>query len=104
MDLLLVETIEKVEITRPCSPCKCTGTLNVLPCLTSLVRSSPQNQRWRCDECRSDNDTDIVQSTARQSVSLVTDGDLNVVASLQACFLQSDARENGDPNQGNLEI
>jgi hypothetical protein len=61
------------------------------------------NQHWRCDECRSDDDTDIVRLTARQLVSLAADGDLNVIAFLQACFLQSDARENGDPNRGSLE-
>jgi hypothetical protein len=32
------------------------------------------------------------------------DGDLNVVASLWACFLQSDARENSDPNRGSPNI
>jgi hypothetical protein len=31
------------------------------------------------------------------------DGDLSVMASLRACFLQSKARENGDPNRGSLE-
>jgi hypothetical protein len=30
------------------------------------------------------------------------DSNLDVVASLQAYLLQSDARENGDPNQGSL--
>jgi hypothetical protein len=40
----------------------------------------------------------VAQTMARQSVSLGMDGDLNVMASLQACLLQSDARKNGDPN------
>jgi hypothetical protein len=35
---------------------------------------------------------------AAQSVSTGMDGDLEVMAFLQACLLQSDARENGDPN------
>jgi ubiquitin C-terminal hydrolase len=43
--------------------------------------------------CRTDNDTDVVCSMARQLVSLATDSNLNVMASLQACFLQSEARE-----------
>jgi hypothetical protein len=77
------------------SPYEGTGTLNVLPCLLSFVRSSPC---WRCDVCRTDDDTDVVQSTARRSVSLAMDGDLYVMASLWACFLQSEARENSDPN------
>jgi hypothetical protein len=36
-------------------------------------------------------------------VSLAMDGDLYMTASLRACFLQSEARENGDPNRGSLE-
>jgi hypothetical protein len=35
---------------------------------------------------------------ARQLVLTGTDGNLDVMASLQACLLQSEARENGDPN------
>jgi hypothetical protein len=42
-------------------------------------------------------------STARWLVSLAVDSNLNVMASLQACFLQSEACENGDPNRGSLE-
>jgi hypothetical protein len=53
--------------------------------------------------CRTDNDTNIVRSTARRAVSLATDGDLNVMASLWACFLESKACENGDPDRGSLE-
>jgi hypothetical protein len=41
---------------------------------------------------------------ARQSVSTGSEGDLNVMASLQACLLQGDARKNGDPDQGSLNI
>jgi hypothetical protein len=54
--------------------------------------------------CRTDNGTDIVQSTARRLVLLATDSDLYVMASLRACFLQSEAHENGDPNQGSLGL
>jgi hypothetical protein len=51
-----------------------------------------------------DNDTNVIRSTVRQLVLLAMDGDLDVMASLWACFLQSNARENGDPNQGSLEM
>jgi hypothetical protein len=43
-------------------------------------------------------------SFGRRLVSLATDGDLYVMVSLRACFLQSEARENGDPNRGSLEM
>jgi hypothetical protein len=52
--------------------------------------------------CYTDNDTDVVRSTARRLVSMAMDSDLYAMASLWACFLQSEARENGDPNRGSL--
>ncbi|KAJ7715778.1 hypothetical protein B0H14DRAFT_2644045 [Mycena olivaceomarginata] len=49
-----------------------------------------------------DEDTDVVQTMVETIGLSGADGDLNLVASLRACFLQSDARENGDPNRGSL--
>ncbi|KAJ7725158.1 hypothetical protein B0H14DRAFT_3519387 [Mycena olivaceomarginata] len=63
-----------------------------------------ENQRWRYDGYRTDEDTDIVRTIVETIGLGGADGDLNLVASLRACFLQSDARENGDPNRGSLDV
>ncbi|KAJ7864437.1 hypothetical protein B0H14DRAFT_3603594 [Mycena olivaceomarginata] len=62
------------------------------------------NQRWRYDGYRTDEDTDVVRTIVETIGLGGADGDLNLVASLRACFLQSDARENGDPNRGSLDV
>ncbi|KAJ7875496.1 hypothetical protein B0H14DRAFT_3130669 [Mycena olivaceomarginata] len=65
-------------------------------------RCTNPNQRWRYDGYRTDEDTNVVRTMVETIGLSGADGDLNLVASLRACFLQSDARENGDPNQGSL--
>jgi hypothetical protein len=54
--------------------------------------------------CHTDDDTDVVRLMARWLVSLAMDSDLYVMASLWACFLQSEACENGNPNRGSLGL
>ncbi|KAJ7839250.1 hypothetical protein B0H14DRAFT_2588101 [Mycena olivaceomarginata] len=67
-------------------------------------RCTNPNQRWRYDGYRTDEDTDAVRTMVETIGLSGADGDLNLVASLWACFLQSDARENGDPNRGSLNM
>ncbi|KAJ7795535.1 hypothetical protein B0H14DRAFT_3158593 [Mycena olivaceomarginata] len=67
-------------------------------------RCTNPNQRWRYDGYRTDEDTDVVRTIVETIGLGGADGDLNLVASLRACFLQSDARENGDPNRGSLDM
>ncbi|KAJ7801944.1 hypothetical protein B0H14DRAFT_2614879 [Mycena olivaceomarginata] len=67
-------------------------------------RCTNPNQRWRYDGYRTDEDTDVVRTIVETIGLGGADGDLNLVASLRACFLQSDARENGDPNRGSLDV